>query len=82
MDLPVFANDDLQIEITAKVVCYACVEGGCRLAPRLANFISFERAFYDIGDGSMFAARQAARQVASLRATHGELGFGHAGDPV
>src|SRR5438445_2122803 len=68
LDFPVFANDGLQIEIAAIVVRKARVESGCRLAPCLANFISFERAFYDIGDGSMFPARQAARQVASLRA--------------
>src|SRR5215831_7616297 len=42
-----------------------------------ANFISFERAFYDISDGPMFRARQ----VASLGTTHRELGLGHAGDP-
>ena len=77
MDLPVFANDGLQIEITAILVCKARIESGCRLAPGLANFISFERAFYDISDGPMFMARQ----VASLGTTHRELGFGPAGDP-
>jgi hypothetical protein len=70
MDLPVFANDDLQIENAAIIVRKARVKNGCRLAPRLANFISFERAFHDIGNRPMFPARQAARQVASLRATH------------
>jgi hypothetical protein len=60
MDLPVFANDDLQIEIAAIVVGKTRVESGCRLAPCLPNFISFERAFDDIGDGSMLTARQAA----------------------
>src|SRR6516162_90545 len=82
MDLPVFANDGLQIEITAILVCKARIESGCRLASGLANFISFERAFYDISNRSMFTARQAARQVASLGAAHRELGFGHAEDPA
>jgi hypothetical protein len=64
-------TDDFQIEIAAIVVCKARIENGCRLAPSLANFICFERAFDDIGNRSMFAARQATRQVASLRAAHG-----------
>ena len=57
IDLPVFANDGLQIEIAAILARKARVEGECRLAPRLSNFISFERALHDIGDRSMFAAR-------------------------
>ena len=61
------ANDDLQSEFAAIVARNARIEGGCRLAPRLANFIRFERALHDIGDGSVFTARQATRQIASLR---------------
>src|SRR5207244_11628175 len=82
IDLPVFANDSLQIEIAAIVVGKARVENGCRLVPRFANFISFERAFHDIGDRSTFTARQAPRQVARLCTAHRELGFGHAEDPT
>jgi len=37
------------------------------LAPRLADFVSLKRVFHDIGDGPMFPARQAARQIATLR---------------
>jgi len=65
----------------AIVVRKARIESGWRLAPGLANFISFGRAFYDNGDGPMFTARQATRQFASLGATPQEQGFGHAGDP-
>jgi hypothetical protein len=74
IDPPVFANEGLQIEIAAKLVRQASIESRPRLAPRLANFISFERAFHDIGDGSMFTTRQAARQIASLGTTYRELG--------
>ena len=65
----------------AIVVRKARIESGWRLAPGLANFISFGRAFYDNGDGPMFTSRQATRQFASLGATPQEQGFGHAGDP-
>ena len=57
------------------VVCQTRVEGGRWFAPSLANFISFERAFHDIGDGPTFATCQAVRQIASLGATYRELGF-------
>jgi hypothetical protein len=43
-----------------------------RFAPRLADFISFERALHDIGDRPSLAARQAAR----LGAADGKLRFG------
>jgi hypothetical protein len=66
MDIPVFANDGLQVEIAAIVVREARVESGCRLASRLANFISFERAFYDIGDRPMFTARQTGARSRAL----------------
>jgi hypothetical protein len=81
IDLPVFANDGLQIEIAAMLARKARVEDECRLAPRLSNLISFERTLHDIGDRSMFAARWAVRQVASLGTTHRELRLGDAADP-
>jgi hypothetical protein len=62
----------------SRIICQACVEIGRRLAARLANFISCERALYDIGDRSMFAVRQIAR----LRTAHGELRFGRACLPL
>jgi hypothetical protein len=54
----VFADDDLQLEIAVIVVQQHAQRSGYRLSPGLVNFISFERAFHDIGDGSMFMARQ------------------------
>jgi EmrB/QacA subfamily drug resistance transporter len=78
MEVSAFVDSSFQVNVAAKVVRQARVERGSRLAAGLADFVSFERALHDVGDGPMFAPRKAAGQVASLGATYGELRFGHA----
>ena len=82
MDLPVFANDGVEIELAVKVVGKPRIECGCRLAPRLANFISFEGALHDIGDErcSRRASRCAKSRALALRTE--SCGSAMLGDPA
>src|SRR5579863_4490467 len=74
---PPGADDRLQVKVVLGGAGEARVKCPRRLPPGFPGLVGLKRPLDDIGDRTVFAARQPAGEVAGAGAADGKLRFGH-----